>query len=56
MLVLTRRVGDRIIIQTDQGEVAIVVQRIGTEKIRLGVEAPAELLVLRGELVSGRAA
>ena len=51
MLVLTRRLGEGFRI----GEaIHVVVIRDG-ENIRLGIEAPRELLVLRDELVAFRA-
>ena len=46
MLVLTRRLGERILIG-DQIEVTVV--RIGSGVVRIGVDAPAELTVMRPE-------
>ncbi len=51
MLVLTRRLGERILIG-DQIEVTVV--RIGSGVVRIGVDAPAELTVMRPEIRSGR--
>ena len=47
MLVLTRKVGERIRIGED---VVITVVRINGTAVRLGVEAPAHLVVVRQEL------
>jgi carbon storage regulator len=47
MLVLTRKVGERIRIGDD---VVITVVRINGTAVRLGVEAPAHLTVVRQEL------
>lgn len=47
MLVLTRKVGERIRVGDD---VVITVVRINGTAVRLGVEAPAHLAVVRKEL------
>ena len=47
MLVLTRKVGERIRIGDD---VVITVVRINGASVRLGVQAPAEMVVVRQEL------
>ena len=46
MLVLSRKVGEAIIIGQD---IRVTVVEIRGKQVRLGIEAPAELLVLRGE-------
>ncbi len=51
MLVLTRRLGERILIG-DQIEVTVV--RIGSGVVRIGVNAPAEMTVMRPEIRSPR--
>lgn len=48
MLVLTRRVGERIQIGDD---VVVTVVRIQGDKVRIGIQAPAEIVVLREEVV-----
>ena len=48
MLVLTRKVGERIIIG---GLIAIQVLRLDRFAVRLGITAPARLPVLREELI-----
>ena len=47
MLVLTRRVGERILIGD---KITITVVKIGHGGVRVGVEAPPELAVVREEL------
>lgn len=47
MLVLSRKVGEKILIGDD---VAITVVRVQGDKVRIGVEAPREILVVREEI------
>ena len=53
MLVLSRKVGERILIGD---QIAITVVRIGQGGVRLGIEAPAEVVVVRDELTAPTAA
>lgn len=47
MLVLSRRESERIRV----GEsIVVTVVRLGRDKVRLGIEAPSDVLVLRDEL------
>ncbi len=50
MLVLTRKVDERINVGDD---VTITIVRIGPGCVRIGVEAPPHMAILRGELVDG---
>lgn len=52
MLVLTRRVGESI--RVGDGIVVTVVQ-MGPGKVRIGIEAPPETVILREELVDRNA-
>jgi carbon storage regulator len=52
MLVLTRRVGESVVIGDD---VRITVLGVNGNKVRLGFEAPGSVQVLRGEVVLRRA-
>ena len=52
MLVLSRKVGERIVIGE---EIRLTIVRIGAGGVRVGIEAPAHLNVVREEL-KGRAA
>lgn len=47
MLVLTRKEGEQIRIGED---VIVTVVRVSGDKIRIGIEAPAQTLILRNEL------
>ena len=48
MLVLTRKAGEEIIID---GRIRIRLLQTGQGRIRLGIDAPADISVIRGELV-----
>ena len=47
MLVLSRRLGERILIGED---IAVTVVRISGNAVRIGIEAPSDLTVIRQEL------
>jgi len=47
MLVLSRKIGQRILIGDS---IAITVVRVSSGGVRLGIEAPADLAVVREEL------
>ncbi|MEX0585262.1 MAG: carbon storage regulator [Pirellulales bacterium] len=47
MLVLSRKIGERILIGD---KIAVTVVRIGHGGVRIGIEAPSDLLVIREEL------
>lgn len=49
MLVLSRRESERIRLGDS---IVVTVVRLGRDKVRLGIEAPSDLLVLREELES----
>ena len=51
MLVLSRKPGEKVVI--DGGITITVVEVIGG-RVKLGIEAPADVVILRGELVAGR--
>jgi carbon storage regulator len=51
MLVLTRKVDERIQVGDD---VTITVVRIGPGCVRIGIEAPPHLEILRGELAQAQ--
>ncbi|NQT36356.1 MAG: carbon storage regulator [Planctomycetes bacterium] len=52
MLVLSRKVGEKILIGD---EIAVTVVRVGLGAVRIGVEAPADLSIVREEIKSGKA-
>ena len=47
MLVLSRKPGERILIGND---IAITVIRIGPNSVRIGIDAPPEMNIIRDEL------
>lgn len=47
MLILGRKVGDSILIE---GGIRIVVVSVDRGSVRIGIEAPAEMKILRGEI------
>ncbi len=47
MLVLSRKVGQRIMIGDN---ITLVVQRVGGNRVAIGVEAPSDVSIVRGEL------
>ena len=49
MLVLSRRVGERILVGDN---VVVTVVRIGPNAVRLGIEAPKDQNIVRDELVA----
>ena len=50
MLVLSRKPGERILIGD---QVAITVVRIGPNSVRLGIDAPRDMNIVREELCQG---
>ena len=50
MLVLTRKVGESILVGETVGETKVTVLEIKGGRIRLGIEAPREVNVVRDEL------
>jgi carbon storage regulator len=47
MLVLSRKVGERLVIGDN---IAVVVSRVAGNRVTLGIEAPADVRIVRGEL------
>ena len=50
MLVLSRKVGERIRIGAD---ITIVLAQIDRNKVRIGIEAPKDIEIIRSELIDG---
>ena len=48
MLVLTRKVDERIQIGDD---ITVVILQVQSHRVKLGIEAPREVLIMRGELL-----
>lgn len=51
MLVLTRKYGERLLIGDN---VVLTVCTIGKDSVRIGIEAPREIEIVREELAPGR--
>jgi carbon storage regulator len=47
MLILTRKAGERLLIGD---EITITIQRVDRNSVRVGIEAPGEVPIIRGEL------
>lgn len=47
MLVLSRKIGEKLVIGDN---ITVVVNRIAGNRVTLGIEAPADVRVIRGEL------
>ena len=47
MLVLSRKVGQRILIGD---KISVTIVRVAQNNVRIGIEAPAEMVVVREEL------
>lgn len=52
MLVLTRKLGERVMIGND---IVVTIVEIDRGKIRLGIEAPKNVLIYREEILPDRA-
>lgn len=52
MLTLTRKPGQDIEIQNEHGDIimVIVIKEIRRNQVRVGIEAPRDLTILRGEI------
>ncbi len=53
MLVLSRKVGERFVI--DGRIVVTILEGRGADQVRLGIEAPADVSILRAEVAERRA-
>ena len=53
MLVLSRKIGEKIDIGSD---IVITVVAVQGNKVRIGIEAPEQVTILRGELTADRPA
>lgn len=51
MLILTRKLNESIQIGTGPGAIRVKVTQVDRGKIRLGIEAPADVVILRSELL-----
>ena len=51
MLVIGRRVGESIVIVTSEGQITVTVTAAWTGRANVGIDAPANVAILRSELV-----
>ncbi len=54
-LTITRKAGNAITITTPDGDIKITVRRIEKRQVRLSIDAPKHLTILRDELKPARA-
>lgn len=54
MLVVTRKVGETIIIRAGSDTIMISVESIHRGNVRIGLDAPSHVQILRNELVQNR--
>lgn len=52
MLVLSRRIRETLVIDTN---IIITILEIGQNRVRIGIEAPSGVAVLRGEIIDRQA-
>ena len=51
MLVLSRKPGEKVVID---GGITVTVVEVSGGRVKIGIEAPADVAILRSELVAGR--
>ena len=52
MLILTRRPGEKLILELPNGDrVAVTVLEVKGNQVRIGTDAPDDVVIVRGELV-----
>lgn len=51
MLVLTRKIGEKVVLD---GNITVTIGEIKGDKVKIGIEAPADVSILRSELVASR--
>lgn len=51
MLVIRRRAGESVVIETPKGPVEIGIYEISPTRVKLGIQAPDDVLILRKEMV-----
>lgn len=51
MLVLTRRQGESLIFNTSDGEIVVSFELLQGSQVKIGIDAPQSVRVLRDELV-----
>lgn len=51
MLILSRKAGESIVIQTDSGVIEIAVVKVAGSRVKISVAAPRQVEVMRSELL-----
>jgi carbon storage regulator len=51
MLVLSRREGEALILNTSDGEIVVSIELLQGSQVKVGIDAPQSVKVLRDELV-----
>ena len=54
MLVVTRKVGEAIIIRAGKDTITVSVEAVHGGNVRIGLDAPSHVQILRNELVQNR--
>jgi carbon storage regulator CsrA len=54
MLVLSRRPGEKLILETTDGPIEVVIRQIRNQQVRVGIVVPQSVRVFRHELVDAR--
>ena len=50
MLVLSRKESEEVTVHTPQGDIKILVVALESNKVRIGIDAPKDFVILRGEI------
>ena len=50
MLVLSRLETERIVLKTSDGPITVIVAKINGNRVKIGIEAPKSVTILRSEL------
>jgi carbon storage regulator CsrA len=51
LLILSRRPGEKLILETSDGPIEVVLHRIDGQQAMIGIDAPKSVTVLRDELL-----
>jgi carbon storage regulator len=51
MLLLSRKVGEKIVIKSPGGDIWVTVTEVDRGKVRLGIDCPREIAIWREELL-----
>lgn len=56
MLILTRREGETVILETSDGPIEVAITKIDGSQIRIGFDAPKSVNILRKEVAERKSA